>query len=84
MIFFSYRMDEVREVYRPGQKVLALVDGVEQVVILSLETEEKGDRRDHCWRYCQPWYPIIPRSVTVEPIRAFKDPIVRNSRTLAP
>lgn len=61
-------MNETREVYRPGQKVLALVDGVEQVVYLSLSTEEKGDRRDSCWRLAPPSNAIIPKGSKVEPI----------------
>ena len=70
--------------YRPGQKLRANVDGVETIVVLSLETEEKGDNRDHCFRRNEPWYPIIPKGVKVEVLGPYKEPVETRSRTLAP
>lgn len=65
-------MTEEEDKYKPGQRIVAMVGGVEMVVILSLETEEKGDRRDHCWRYDKPYFPIVPKDIKVEPIAPYK------------
>ena len=51
--------------YRPGQKLRAKVDGVDAIVYLSLSTETKGDRRDHCWRHAPPSNEIIPKTSEV-------------------
>lgn len=58
--------------FRPGERVLANVEGKETVLIFSLETEEKGDRRDYCWRYDTPYYPIVPKNLKVEAIEFVK------------
>lgn len=54
---------------KPGERLIALVDGVETAVVFSLETEEKGDRRDHCFRYDKPYFPIVPKDCKAEPIK---------------
>lgn len=54
---------------KPGQRIVATVDGVERNVVFSLETEEKGDNRDHCFRYDEPNFPIIPKASKVVPIK---------------
>lgn len=74
-IFFGLRMGEELWMPKPGQKTRAMVEGREVVVILSLETEEKGDRRDHCWRRDEPWYPIIPRGVGVAVLGPYIEPL---------
>lgn len=58
--------------FKPGERVLANVEGKETVLVFSLETEEKGDRRDHCWRYDAPHYPIVPKNLKVEAIEFVK------------
>lgn len=58
--------------FRPGERVTALVNGEHAHLVFSLETEEKGDRRDHCWRYDLPNFPIVPKSYKVEPIEIVK------------
>lgn len=52
--------------YRPGQKLRAKVEGIEHFIYLSLSTEEKGDRRDFCWRYAPPSNEIVPKAYEVE------------------
>jgi hypothetical protein len=44
----------------------ATVDGIDTVVYLSLTTDEKNDRRDHCWRCAPPSHAIIDKGVKVE------------------
>lgn len=58
--------------FKPGEKVLAKVNGVETVLVFSLETSEKHDRRDHCWRYDAPYFPNVPKDFKVEPIEFVK------------
>jgi hypothetical protein len=41
------------------------VDGKRTKLVFSLETEEKGDRRDHCFRYDKPYFPIVPKDCKV-------------------
>jgi hypothetical protein len=53
------------EMYKPGERLIAMVDGVETKVVFSLETEEKGDRRDYCFRYDQPYFPLVPKDTKV-------------------
>lgn len=67
-------MTEEQEPYRPGQRILAKVNGRKMVVVLSLETETKGDRRDHCFRYDKPYFPIIPKDANVELIAPYRGP----------
>jgi len=54
--------------FKPGERVAALVNGEHTHLVFSLETEEKGDRRDYCWRYDLPYFPIVPKDYKVEPI----------------
>jgi len=53
------------EMYKPGERLIAMVNGVETNVVFSLETEEKGDRRDHCFRYDLPYFPLISKDTKV-------------------
>lgn len=50
---------------KPGQRLIATVDGKRTKLVFSLETEEKGDRRDHCFRYDKPYFPIVPKDCKV-------------------
>lgn len=59
---------------RPGQRIRAKVNGRNAIVVLSLETEEKGDRRDHCYRWNKPHFPIIPKESKVEVLGPY-DPL---------
>lgn len=65
--------DRTLDKYRPGQRVKALVDGKLTGVVFSLETEEKGDGRMYCWRYDAPYFPVIPKSVSVSPMSTMAD-----------
>ena len=57
------------EPLKPGQRLLAKVDGKKAFLVFSLETEEKGDNRDHCYRYDRPYFPIVPKDSKVEVIK---------------
>ena len=45
-----------------GKLFMATVDGVDATVLVSLETELKGDNRQSCFRYGPPSNHIIPRA----------------------
>lgn len=59
----------MEDTLKPGQRLIATVDGKKTKVVFSLETEEKGDRRDHCFRYDKPYFPIVPKDCKVVPIK---------------
>ena len=59
----------MEETLKPGQRLIATVDGKKTKLVFSLETEEKGDRRDHCFRYDKPYFPIVPKDCKVVPIK---------------
>lgn len=47
-------------IIRPGQRVRAYVNEEPCELVLTLETEEKGDEMTHWWRYSKPYYPLVP------------------------
>jgi hypothetical protein len=55
----------MEDALKPGQRLIATVDGKRTKLVFSLETEEKGDRRDHCFRYDKPYFPIVPKDCKV-------------------
>jgi hypothetical protein len=55
----------MEDTLKPGQRLIATVDGKRTKLVFSLETEEKGDRRDHCFRYDKPYFPIVPKDCKV-------------------
>lgn len=55
----------MEDALKPGQRFIATVDGKRTKLVFSLETEEKGDRRDHCFRYDKPYFPIVPKDCKV-------------------
>lgn len=55
----------MEDTLKPGQRLIATVDGKKTKLVFSLETEEKGDRRDHCFRYDKPYFPIVPKDCKV-------------------
>lgn len=55
----------MEDALKPGQRLIATVDGKRTKLVFSLETEEKGDRRDHCFRYDKPYFPIVPKDFKV-------------------
>ena len=55
----------MEDALKPGQRLIATVDGKRAKLVFSLETEEKGDRRDHCFRYDKPYFPIVPKDCKV-------------------
>ena len=59
----------MEDTLKPGQRLVALVNGKRMNLVFSLETEEKGDRRDHCFRYDKPYFPIVPKDSKVVPIK---------------
>jgi hypothetical protein len=59
----------MEDTLKPGQRLIATVDGKKTKLVFSLETEEKGDRRDHCFRLDAPHFPIIPKESKVVPIK---------------
>ena len=59
-------MEEV--IFKPGQRVTALVDGVPADLVFTLETEEKGDDLTHWWRYDKPYFPLVPFDAKVEAV----------------
>ena len=59
----------MEDTLKPGQRLIATVDGKKTKLVFSLETEEKGDRRDHCFRYDKPYFPIVPKDCKVVPIK---------------
>lgn len=59
----------MEDTLKPGQRLIATVDGKKTKLVFSLETEEKGDRRDHCFRYDKPYFPIVPKECKVVPIK---------------
>ena len=48
-----------------GKLFMATVDGVDAVILKSLETEEKGDNRQSCFRYGPPSHAIIQRNAEI-------------------
>lgn len=59
----------MEDALKPGQRLIATVDGKRTKLVFSLETEEKGDRRDHCFRYDKPYFPIVPKDCKVVVIK---------------
>ena len=55
----------MEDALKPGQRLIATVDGKRTKLVFSLETEEKGDRRDHCFRYDKPYFPIVSKDCKV-------------------
>lgn len=64
-------MEEV--IFKPGQRVSALVDGVPSDLVFTIETEEKGDDLTHWWRYDRPYFPLVPfgAKVTAAALKEF-------------
>ena len=68
---------------KAGKLFMATVGGQDCAVYTSLETEEKGDNRKHCYRYAPPSNEIIGRNtevVLLHPIETIDTTYARSVR----
>ena len=60
------------EPLKPGQRLLAKVDGRKAFLVFSLNTDNQAGYKDHCFLYDRPHFPVVPKDSKVEVIKLRK------------